>query len=578
MACEVRWLGAALLLAAAAGCGEEETTTELPPEARDAMAQAGDLDATFPLLADAGSIASLRSALPTTFAGFGALAVSTPAVTAALLDAFSGAPANDADLKLAIFALALEGHVDGAGATRLRAFLKENLTGDLGLAPHFLTHTVARQDGSAGSGETGWYTGFRIHAASEGKGVAGLPLTGEVALAVEAPKTCKKRWLVLGPDDKPILFVDPKDGAGAMPKPLAIEGDQHADATVPAVTDAHWREQVASGGGAYVNDDPEFVGKPSKQFNCGGYAFRELNGGKRWTADPAEIQRTFVAAGVLEEVPEAQAKPTDKVFFYDAHSSKIVQHVGEVKSVAGGIVVRNADHQSGLFDASIDAKYFKGSFLGLVDKARYGARKFYRYKGGKAPKVIVDPASLTNAAYCGATTGGDGTLTVNVDVPNFVLSFVPNFKFVAREQDCNVAVTMVPCKLVVLTASETPLGASEPDEVLTVAFSSGFVGGPGTYGVGTAGAWNKHDGSAPVLIDFLSKQVKDADGDPHILFSESGSVELTTWSPGVGGRIIGTFSATIQDEFFHTMKDANGDPIWEKLTGTIDGSFDLPVQ
>ena len=383
---------------------------------------------------------------------------------------------------------------------------------------------------------------------------------------------------MVGTDGKPLTYVDPGDG---KTKPVAIEGDEHASPTVPSDLAAHWRSEVSRGGGMYVNDDPEFAGMPSKQFNCGGYAFRELNGGKRWTLDPHQAHATLVAAGILEEIPAAMARPGDKVFFMGVEEPDKVAHVAEVKSVGGllstSITLRNADQASGLWETDLASKYYTGAFLGLGTKAHYAGHKIYRYKAGAPPRVIVDPASLTNPAYCGGKqVPGQGTLEVTIDVPNRLLSFRPTTSFATRETDCPVAVTLVACKIAAIQGIETDL-AGALQETFELAFDATSIRGPGSYAVGDAAGWNKHDGSVPVVINFLSKDFKDADGIEPFFWSRSGTVDLTTWNPAAGGRMAGTFQASVAVSFWATGKAPNGDSIIEELTGTIRGSFDLPV-
>jgi hypothetical protein len=568
----------AVALGLLAGCSDGGGGGANPgPEVRAVMDRAGNVDSTFPVRAYAGSISGSRAAVPAHFPEWTTLAQGGPEARAAMLEAFAGKATYESDIRLALYAYALENQLDASAASRLRSFLGENLTSDLDWTPHFITHALRKMAGTATAAGSGWYTGFEIGAAA-----AGAPSPAVQAALLQSdmvPPRCKKRWLVVGDDGKPLSYVDPADG---KTKPIAIEGDEHASPMVPSDLAAHWRKEVANGGGMYVNDDPEFAGMPSKQFNCGGYAFRELNGGKRWTLDPHQAHRVLVGAGILEEVPAAMAKAGDKVFFTDVESSSTVMHVAEVKSVGGlistSITLRNADQASGLWETDISSKYYTGAFLGLGTKPHYGGYKVYRYKAGKAPKMIVDPASLTNPAYCGGKqVAGQGTLEVNVDVPGHVISFRPNMTKAIREAPCPVGVTMVACKIAQIAALETD-SAGMPLEVFQMAFDSGSISGPGTYAAGGAEGWNKHDGSVPVTITFLTKDFKDVDGIEPLFWSRSGSVTLTTWNPAAGGRMTGTFQATVVAPFWGASKAPNGDTITEELSATVRGSFDLPVQ
>ncbi|HEX7337550.1 MAG TPA: hypothetical protein VF252_10120, partial [Gemmatimonadales bacterium] len=135
------------------------------------------------------------------------------------------------DIRLALYAYALEGQLDAGATARLRGFLTDNLTSDLEWTPHFVTHALHRAAGAPAPGATGWYSGFEMTAAAAGQPSTTAPAVRPLLAQSEVPPRCRKRWLVVGEDGKPLTTVDPTDGKS---RPVAIEGDEHASPTVPS--------------------------------------------------------------------------------------------------------------------------------------------------------------------------------------------------------------------------------------------------------------------------------------------------------------------------------------------------------
>ena len=53
---------------------------------------------------------------------------------------------------------------------------------------------------------------------------------------------------------------------------------------------------------------------------------------------------------------------------------------------------------------------------------------------------------------------------------------------------------------------------------------------------------------------------------------------LTVYTPGSGGRLAGSFTATIEGQQVTKLPDGDEDPTIVTLTGTITASFDAPIE
>lgn len=77
---------------------------------------------------------------------------------------------------------------------------------------------------------------------------------------------------------------------------------------------------------------------------------------------------------------------------------------------------------------------------------------------------------------------------------------------------------------------------------------------------------------------FSSSLIRDKDEySTEVMFvSNGGKIELSEFSKSEGGRLVATFSATVSGERV-TGIDKNGNYIYETISGSISGSFDLRV-
>ncbi|MBM4397242.1 MAG: hypothetical protein FJ087_16350, partial [Deltaproteobacteria bacterium] len=486
-----------LALSLLAACDAADEGVPIPESIRPAVEQARDLDATFPLRRASGGAAGLRDAMPARFPALADLSRPDPAIRDALVGQLAGTPRFERDLELAIYAYALERMGDEAAIPGLSRFVTENLNADAWWSLHFATHALLALGGGLAAGDTGFYSPAEARAAAASGGARSSALAA-VASAADGRPSCAKRYRLVDGDGNPITYVD----AGGTTRPVAVGGNEFATASVPASVAANYKAEVTGGGGTYVADDPEFPGEPSKQFNCAGYAFRDFNGGKRWTADPADMHAKLVGSGLLVEVPEGDARPGDKVFYF-RKGMALPGHVAEVKTAESGltgttVTVRNADGQSGLWDARIDAAYYTGTLLG---EATYPARKVYRWASGKAPRAVPDPGSAKDPAVCGVTAPAADGLQAEVDIPGFLVSFRPTQVIASGPHHCMAGIQCRP------GIQAVEMNGSEASEVLSLAYVPELVLAGGTYAFGESAEFL--DGTVPVWMSFTTEDVTD---------------------------------------------------------------------
>jgi hypothetical protein len=384
---------------------------EVPESIAEAVANANNPIKTFPLLRASGAISGIRDVMPTYFPDVADLIAGGPEARDYMLQSFQGTPPFAEDLKLSIYAYALEQMGDPASLPTLQAFIGDNVTGELFMAPHFVTHGAKILLGDPDLEDAVFYSAIQMRevASQNGSTVQQEEIT---PLSTPTTGSCHRQYVLLDDEGDPITWLHP-DGTFHE---ATVKGIHHFSNDVPQVTIDNFIEQVTHGGGTFVDDDPVFYGYPSKQFNCGGYAFRHLNRGRRWTAEPDDMFDVLATnTGLLTEVSESEAQPGDIVFYYKKGEARS-GHVAELRRIEEGtIIVRNADHQSGLWEAPIDAEYFKGKWYKFGGGVSYPVHRIFRWVNGKPPNVKPDPSVIGNPDYCqdevssGIVYRGEGT-------------------------------------------------------------------------------------------------------------------------------------------------------------------------
>jgi hypothetical protein len=291
----------------------------------------------------------------------------------ALIAAFDGVPDASRDAALVVYAYALGEMRDERAIVPLAEFLSRTRSSDLWLAPQAATHAILQLTGDAELDiKTFFYTLREIDYAMPSGHAAISPTTTQ--------PSCRRRYLARTPSGKPVWALDRQGNL----VPLAIEGTEFADITRVSAKD-DWQHEVAKGGGAYVADLDG--GVPNRRYNSAGYAFRELNGGGGWNVDARVLFRALMAAGLIREKSTPPAHG-DKVFYTTRGA---IAHVAEVERIDpdGSVIVRNADNQSGVFEAKIDAPYFT---------SRGYEAKIYAWS--PRPQVIDDFTVQGDPGYC----------------------------------------------------------------------------------------------------------------------------------------------------------------------------------
>jgi hypothetical protein len=393
---------------------------DLTKEVEEAMDAAGTLEQTKAVRTASGAVSGLRDRMLLAFPQLQDLLDGEGDTTAALVDRFDGVPEGDKDLQLAIFAYALEQRDATESVTELRAFLNDNIAQNLYWTPHLVTHAIRTLAGEKPLHLTASYDAVQMQQTADGPATSSAHSAlsvGSISLAATQRPQCY-RWYVLKDEDtkKALTFELTHADGTTVTLPAVVHGQVWANPYVPPSVDKLWRERVINGNGTYVQDDPEFIGAPSRQFNCAGYAFRRFNGNRRWTAQPDVMFQVLVGAGVLQEVSESKARKNDIVFYYSHTDDTLPDHVAEVHSVgSGGTVVRGADAQSGLFDAAIDAEVFMGHWFS--GGGRYVKRKVYRYND-KKPFLVEEVKDFQkDPRHCDYTPEPDAGTAADASVP-----------------------------------------------------------------------------------------------------------------------------------------------------------------
>jgi hypothetical protein len=381
---------------AAAACGSGSGLS-VPPEVEQAMAQARNLDTTYAVIRSSGSYGDMLRAMPATFPALQTLVTGSGDTRAALLEAFGATGTVDNDMELALYAAALERIGDTSALQPLKDFLARNVTSASTLARHFVTHAIRALEGrhEEQDDECWYFTDQMLDAAT----LPALALTQESALdAKKVGSDCGLKWEIWGPDGQTVYYT----GADGKKVKAMVGGEAHACKDVPKQTFDRYTADVQGGGGTYVDDDPTYPGMPQQHFNCAGYAFREFNGKAPMTAGPDGWWRVMTKTGYLEEIPLESAVPGDFLFYWRPTATE-PGHVAVVKTAAAPgqkVTVRNADGQSGLWEAPYDAPYFLGRTSIPPIAVTYDRYKAYRWKDGRKPVLVPESSSSSDPNNC----------------------------------------------------------------------------------------------------------------------------------------------------------------------------------
>ena len=314
-----------------------------------------------------------------------------PGARGAIIARLDAAPAFERDLELALLVYALGESGDTTALPVALGFLSRSIAADLKLAPGAAAEAAVRLSGRADLRQPNlWYDGIEMEDVLAALGAAPVVRGGF------------QRYVVRKPDGSPYTIPGP----GGRAVPLTISGRVFTNPELPDHLVEQQRDNVAQGGGTYVTSSP--YGRPSKHFNCVGWATRHLNGDSPWVPDVSDVWNDFSAAGLFEETSDPQ--PGDLCFFFDTSyyfwKGDVAKHATEVLARQGtSVIVRAPDGYSGLFDAPTTARYFT--------QRGWTSTRCVRWKGGKAPNVTPDERMKDSPSSCGyvgtTTTTGGGT-------------------------------------------------------------------------------------------------------------------------------------------------------------------------
>ncbi len=392
-----------LIVPGCGGGGGGDDLSNLTAAEQEAYNNAADAGETFNLQVSSGSVDGFVNSMATAFPGVTTLIDGGADVRTALELKFSGTKTYENDMQLAIFAYALAEIGNADTLSTLRDFLGDNLTSGLPWSPHLIARAIETLSGETDLEPTSYYNLPQL---------IQLTTSSDADVSAEMLKTdfgdrddCVRRYMFVDGSGNPITYED----AEGVTQIAYIEGREVQDATVRDAWANDYIDRVIYGGGDYVDDEDEieeFVGTPSMQFNCGGYAFRGFHDNLRWRVDPAPVYEVLIRTGLITEVSQYTADEGDMVFYFTSGSDR-PGHVAEIHQIDGylfrDITVRNADGPSGLFDAPMDADYFtpEGEILG-----QFGDWNIYEWTSGSAPSV--EEVEGDNETYCNYVAPSDG--------------------------------------------------------------------------------------------------------------------------------------------------------------------------
>lgn len=402
-------IGVAVALLALSGCGKGTART-LPPDVKAAMDKVEDPATAQALQGTSGSVAGLVGALDGLVPEVQALVTGGDDTQAALQDAFSGEASVDDDLALTTYAWALEQRGATGAIATLRTWLAANLAGDAEVAPHVVAHAVFALAGTPDPvGDAYWYVPTDLAAASTGGTTSLADALGPggqgAGASTERDRACGRQLVLVDGDGEPLYYDD--DG---IRRKAVLGGREHTADTLTPDMEAHWRAMVTDGGGTYVDEGEGWVGRPTRRFNCAGYAFRAMNDGRPWTADPGAWFKVLKGVGALRRIEDdAAVLPGDLVFYFQSGGDRLPGHVASVHTVEPGllygqtITIRNGETWSGLWEADIDASYFSRTIVeNGTSRPLYARREVWRYVGEPPVKPVFadDPTYAQSQDNC----------------------------------------------------------------------------------------------------------------------------------------------------------------------------------
>ena len=163
---------------------------------------------------------------------------------------------------------------------------------------------------------------------------------------------------------------------------------------------------------------------------------------------------------------------------------------------------------------------------------------------------------------------------VTVSVPGFSVDFSPS-GVIGGEGDLFVGAETVP-NVPSINAAAKPNGGTGA-EFLLMQFDPRQISGPGTYTFSTIIDVFFNQAGAVGLV-FSTLDITDVSDNPVSLLSTGGTMTLTVYKPGSGGRLAGSFTATVEGQQVTKLPEGDEDPTIVTLTGTITASFDAPIE
>ena len=111
---------------------------------------------------------------------------------------------------------------------------------------------------------------------------------------------------------------------------------------------------------------------------------------------------------------------------------------------------------------------------------------------------------------------------------------------------------------------------------LQIALDPLQISGPGTYTLSTANDVFFNQAGEVALL-FTTSDFTDVSNELVLFLSTTGTLALTVYEPVSEGRLTGSFTATIEGQQVTKLPEGDEDPTIATLTGTISGSFDVPL-